>query len=34
MYIAGGESTVEDALHQVYVYDSNCIDQWHWLPPL
>ena len=32
IYVAGGESSVEDALHQVYVYNSN-IDQWGQLPP-
>ena len=32
VYIAGGYGTVEDAEHQVYVYDINT-DQWGQLPP-
>ena len=32
MYVAGGSSPVEDAEHQVYVYDINT-DQWDQLPP-
>ena len=32
VYIAGGYSPVDDALHQVYVYDINT-DQWGQLPP-
>ena len=31
IYVAGGNSPVNDALHQVYVYDIN-IDQWGQLP--
>ena len=33
VYIAGGESPVEDAVYQVYVYDINT-DQWGQLPPV
>ena len=32
IYVAGGDSPVEDAYHQVYVYDINT-DQWGQLPP-
>ena len=32
IYITGGNGPVEDALHQVYVYDINT-DQWDQLPP-
>ena len=32
IYVAGGESPVDDALHQVYVYDINA-DHWGQLPP-
>ena len=32
VYVAGGDSPVEDAIHQVYVYDINA-DQWDQLPP-
>ena len=32
IYVAGGSSPVEDAYHQVYVYDINT-DQWGHLPP-
>ena len=32
IYVTGGHSPVEDAKHQVYVYDIN-IDQWGQLPP-
>ena len=32
IYVAGGNSPVEDAKHQVYVYDINT-DQWGQLPP-
>ena len=32
LYITVGDSPVEDALHQVYVYDINT-DQWGQLPP-
>ena len=32
VYVAGGVSPVEDAYHQVYVYDINT-DQWGQLPP-
>ena len=32
IYVAGGVSPVEDAEHQVYVYDINT-DQWGQLPP-
>ena len=32
IYVTGGTSPVEDAKHQVYVYDSNT-DQWGQLPP-
>ena len=32
MYVTGGNSPVEDATHQVYVYDINT-DQWGQLPP-
>ena len=32
IYVAGCESPVEDAYHQVYVYDINT-DQWGQLPP-
>ena len=33
IYVTAGNSPVEDAIHQVYVYDIN-IDQWGQLPPL
>ena len=32
IYVAGGSSPVEDAYHQVYVYDLNT-DHWSQLPP-
>ena len=32
IYVAGSDSLVEDAIHQVYVYDINT-DQWGQLPP-
>ena len=32
VYVAGGGSSVDDALHRVYVYDVN-INQWGQLPP-
>ena len=32
VYVAGGNSPVDDAEHQVYVYDINT-DQWDQLPP-
>ena len=32
IYVTGGDSPVEDAYHQVYVYDINT-DQWGQLPP-
>ena len=32
IYVAGGNSPVDDAEHQVYVYDINT-DQWDQLPP-
>ena len=32
IYVIGGDSPVEDAVHQVYVYDINT-DQWGQLPP-
>ena len=32
VYVAGGVSPVEDAIHQVYMYDTNT-DQWGQLPP-
>ena len=32
IYVAGSDSPVEDAIHQVYVYDINT-DQWGQLPP-
>ena len=32
VYVTGGNSPVEDALHQVYVYNTNT-DQWGQLPP-
>ena len=32
VYVCGGDSSVEDAEHQVYVYDINT-DQWDQLPP-
>ena len=32
VYVAGGTSPVDDAKHQVYVYDSNT-DHWDQLPP-
>ena len=32
IYVAGGGTPVEDALHKVYVYDVNT-DQWSQLPP-
>ena len=32
VYVAGGDSPVDDAFHQVYVYDINT-DQWGQLPP-
>ena len=32
VYVAGGDTPVEDAYHQVYVYDINT-DQWGQLPP-
>ena len=32
IYVAGGDSPVEGAKHQVYVYDIN-LDQWGQLPP-
>ena len=32
IYVAGCDSPVEDAIHQVYVYDINT-DQWGQLPP-
>ncbi|XP_065884123.1 serine/threonine-protein kinase WNK-like isoform X2 [Dysidea avara] len=32
IYVAGGESPVENALHQVYVYDA-ITNQWSQLPP-
>ena len=32
IYITGGDSPVEDAHHQVYVYDINT-DRWGQLPP-
>ena len=32
VYITGGASPVEDAVHQVYMYDVNT-DQWSYLPP-
>ena len=32
LYVTGGESPVEDAYHQVYVYDVNA-NQWDQLPP-
>ena len=32
VYIAGGNSPFEDALHQVYVYNINT-DEWGQLPP-
>ena len=32
IYVTGGDGPVEDALHQVYVYDINT-DQWGRLPP-
>ena len=32
VYITGGHSPVEDADHQIYVYDINA-DQWNQLPP-
>ena len=32
IYVTGGDSSVEDAIHQVYVYDINT-DQWGHLPP-
>ena len=32
IYVTGGDSLVEDANHQVYVYDINT-DQWDKLPP-
>ena len=32
IYVTGGNSPVEDAVHQVYVYDINT-DQWGQLPP-
>ena len=32
IYVAGGASPVDDALHQVYVYDVD-INQWERLPP-
>ena len=30
-YVTGGDSPIEDAIHQVYVYDVNT-DQWDQLP--
>ena len=32
VYVAGGDSPVDDAIHQVYVYDVNT-DHWDQLPP-
>ena len=32
IYVTGGDSPVEDALHQVYVYNFDT-NQWHKLPP-
>ena len=32
VYVAGGDSLVEDAINQVYMYDVNT-DQWSQLPP-
>ena len=32
IYVTGGDGPVEDAIHQVYVYDINT-DQWGQLPP-
>ena len=32
IHVTGGDSPVEDALHQMYVYDTNA-DQWGQLPP-
>ena len=32
IYVAGGDSPVDDALHQVYVYDTNT-NRWGQLPP-
>ena len=32
IYVTGGDSPVEDAIHQVYVYDINT-DQWGQFPP-
>ena len=32
IYVTGGDSPIEDAVHQVYVYDINT-DQWGQLPP-
>ena len=32
IYVTGSDSPVEDAIHQVYVYDINT-DQWGQLPP-
>ena len=32
IYVIGGDGPVEDALHQVYIYDINT-DQWGQLPP-
>ena len=32
VYVTGGNSPIEDAIHQVYVYDINT-DQWGQLPP-
>jgi len=32
VYVTGGDSSVDDAKHQVYVYDMNT-DQWGQLPP-
>ena len=32
IYVTGGNSSIEDAIHQVYVYDINT-DQWGQLPP-
>ena len=32
IYVAGGDTPVDDAYHQVYVYDINT-DQWGQLPP-